>query len=380
MATANTLTGVIPVIYQALQTVARERIGAINAVAINAESDQVAVGQTLRVPVAGAATINAITPGAYAPQNGAQTISYADIAISNSSEVSIPWSGEEQKAVGGQYTGILTRQFEQAFRAHSNAIDTAINTSVRSNASRAYGTPGTAPFGTANDLSDLATLNQILDVNGAPLGDRHYVMDSRAKSNLAAKQPLLFRVNESGTSDLLRNNVIDQLEGFGLHVSNHLNKTTKGTLSAGTVTGAIGDTTLTISGGTGSIVAGDVISFAGDANLYTVLSATGTAPTTSVTISAPGLINAVSSAAVTVSNTFTAGWGAYRNAIQLLARAPIMPAGGDAATDVTLVLDPVSGLQYQIALYRQYRQQVIEVAIAYGVKVIHPEFVAINMS
>jgi hypothetical protein len=44
-----------------------------------------------------------------------------------------------------------------------------------------------------------------------------------------------------------------------------------------------------------------------------------------------------------------------------------MPEGGDTADDVMNVTDPVSGITFQIALYRQYRQVRYEVGLAWGV-------------
>jgi hypothetical protein len=49
-----------------------------------------------------------------------------------------------------------------------------------------------------------------------------------------------------------------------------------------------------------------------------------------------------------------------------------MPEGGDTADDVMNVTDPVSGITFQIALYRQYRQVRYEVGLAWGVKEIKP--------
>ena len=46
---------------------------------------------------------------------------------------------------------------------------------------------------------------------------------------------------------------------------------------------------------------------------------------------------------------------------------------GDTADDVMNVTDPVSGITFQVALYRQYRQVRYEVGLAWGVASIKPE-------
>ena len=51
---------------------------------------------------------------------------------------------------------------------------------------------------------------------------------------------------------------------------------------------------------------------------------------------------------------------------------PAMPEGGDNADDVMNVTDPISGITFQIALYRQYRQVRYEVGLAWGVSSVKP--------
>jgi hypothetical protein len=69
--------------------------------------------------------------------------------------------------------------------------------------------------------------------------------------------------------------------------------------------------------------------------------------------------------------------GFSRSAIVLAQRLPALPANGDLASDRTSIVDPRSGLSFEVALYPQYRQMQWEISCAWGVKVIKPEHVAI---
>jgi len=370
---ANTLTNLIPTIFTALDVVSREQVGFIPAVARNAKADAAAKGQTVTAPVAPIATTVDITPGATAPNDGDQTVGSVNVQITKSKMAPVKWNGEEQLAIGanGTYNTILADQFKQAFRALANEVDSDLG-ALYYGSSRAVGTAGTTPFGVKEDLSDAALARQVLEDNGAPTTDLQMVLGSAAIANLRGKQSVLFKVNEAGTDQLLREGVLGSLEGFNIHNSAGVAKATASVASGYQVNGAKseGDLIIAIDTGTGTISAGQVVTFADDTNQYVVAASTAT----TITLAAPGLKQDLADdAAITVVGGFTANMAFDRNAFLLAARTPAMPQGGDTADDVMNVTDPVSGITFQVALYRQYRQVRYEVGLAWGVASIKPE-------
>ncbi|PHZ21567.1 P22 phage major capsid protein family protein [Yersinia massiliensis] len=375
MAATNTLTGLIPTIYTALDIVSREQTGFIPAVARNTKADSAAKGQTVSAPVAPAAKTVDIVPGPTASGDAGQEIGNVDVVITKSKMAPVQWNGEEQLAIGpaGTYNTILADQFKQAFRALANEVDSDLG-ALYYGSSRAVGTAGTTPFGIAADLSDFADSRRVLEDNGAPTTDLQMVLGSAAISNIRGKQSVLFKVNEAGTEELLREGIIGRIEGFNLHNSAGVKRVTAGS-GAGFLVNkvgghAVGDRLISVDTGTGTVKVGDVVTFDGDDHKYVVAAATSSV----ITIAAPGLMKALAdNAAVTVGGNYTANMAFDRNAFLLASRTPAMPDGGDTADDVMNVTDPVSGITFQIALYRQYRQVRYEVGLAWGVASVKPE-------
>jgi len=99
MASATTLTDLIPTLYNALDVVSREMVGFIPAVSRDATHERAALNQSVRSFVAPAVTASDITPGATAADSGGQTIGNVDMTITKSRKTEIMWSGEEQLSV-----------------------------------------------------------------------------------------------------------------------------------------------------------------------------------------------------------------------------------------------------------------------------------------
>lgn len=379
---ANVLTPLIPTLYEALNVVSREMVGFIPAVHRNSGAERAAVNQTVRVPIGSAGALEDITPGATPANSGDTTPDYADIVITKSKAAPIRWNGEEQKAVGtnGTYNQLLADQFADGMRKIVNAMEADLAIQAKVSASRAFGTAGTTPLGTAGDLSDLAGVARILDDNGAPVVGRQIVFNSATIANLRGKQSVLFKVNEAGSTDMLRTGMTDLLQNMAVRYSGGIVQHTKGTGAAYVTSGgpnAAGSTAITLATGTGTVLAGDVATFAADSvNKYVV--GTGVAAPGAIALNKPGVLVSIPNGnALTVGNSYTGNFAFSRNALCLVCRAPALPEGGDSADDSMMITDPVTGLTFEVRVYRQYRQVKFEICMAWGTAGIKPEHVAL---
>jgi len=381
---ANTLTGLSQTIYLGLDTVSRELIGMIPAVFKNSSAERAALNQSIVYPVTQPQTAIDITPAQYAP-NAAQTVPNGSLTISKSRGIPITWNGEEQRGGlnAGWYNQVLQDQFAQAFRALANELETDLVNAGYQSASRAYGTAATTPIGTAGDLSDLSQTRKILDDNGAPQSELRFVANTATMANLRGKQSVLFKVNEAGNDDLLRRGIIAELEGFGMGTSNQLKQVTKGTGASYVTSGstAVGVTDIALVTGSGTVLAGDVVTFAADTVDKYVVGAGVAAPGT-ISLNKPGAQVVIPTGnALTIGGNYTPNLAFHKMAIHMVTRVPAMPIGPDGkamdmADDVMLVTDPISGITFQIAVYRQFQQLVYIVSLAWGVKGVKPAHIA----
>lgn len=381
---ANTITDLMPDLFEALDVVSRELTGFIPAVSMDNQIARAAIGESVLIPITAAQTSAANTPAVYAPDTGDQTITNATIAITTSKHVPIRWNGEQTKGYSnnGLYSSTLAQQAAQGIRTLVNEIEADIADEAY-RASRAVGTAGTTPF--ASSLSDANEARKVLMDNGAPMSDLSLVVNTMAGLNLR-NLANLNQVNTSGTDMTLRNGVLLPLSGMDVRESAQINEHTKGTGASATTdaTGyAIGATTLTLaSAGTGTIVAGDVITIAGDTNKYTVL--TGDADVSgggTIVLAKPGLRVAIttSATAITILDTHMENLAFHRSAIHLATRMPAMPVNGDSAVDSQIITDERTGLSFEFALYPQFLQNSLHVRIAWGTKLIKPEHAVILM-
>jgi hypothetical protein len=375
---ANVLTGLLPTVYASLDVVSRELTGMITAVTIDSDATvRGAVGQTCLIPLAPAAIIEDIVAGPLPANTGDQTIGNVPIVLTKARDAAFKWTGEEVRGLntGAGFNAIKNGQIAQAFRGLCNEIEADL-TSLYFRSSRAFGTAGTPAL--ATDLSQAAEIAKILKDNGAPPTDLQLIINTTSGVNLL-KQTQLTKANEAGSDTFLRQGIMLPIFGMDIRESAQVKNVVKGTGINYVTTGvhAIGATSIALVTGTGTINAGDIVTFAADTNNKYVVTA-GIAAPGSISIGAPGLRVSIPAAnALAVGANYAANMAFHRSAMVLAMRAPALPEGGDSAVDREMIVDPRSSLVFELSAYRQYKQTKYELAAVWGFNGIKPEHAAI---
>lgn len=377
---SNTLTQLIPDLYQSLDIVSRELCGFIPSITLDATAERAALNQPIRIPVTPASDAEDVKPGQLPPDDGDQEIGNVPLAITKSRMVPFRWEGEQQKGInsGPGYHGIRRDQVTQAMRTLVNEIEVDLGLLFR-RASRASGTAGKTPF--KDTLTDTAQIRKILTDNGAPLSDLQCVIDTTAGAALRTMAQLT-KANEAGTTALREQGTLLELHGFTLRESAGVAESTSEVTGQFTLTNSVVEGSiqfqLTPSGSgdpaknTDLIQAGSVVSL-GNYKYVVLLAANGW-----IEIAAPGLLEEFDKGTkCEVISGFIANFAFSRSAIILATRAPALPEEGDMADDRIMITDPRTNMSFEVSMYKQYRRVRYEIAAAWGCQNIKPEHTAL---
>lgn len=377
---SNNLTALAPTLFSAAREVAAEPWGVVSAINAQFDDKGVAKGDAVKVTVAPIRAASDFTPSNVASTGTDSTASEIDVTITKSRKVDWALTGEQQRSLDNakvtpDWVGQLVQQGMRTLRNECE-VDAAL--AVATGASRAYGTSGTTPF--SSDLSALTNARKILQDNGAPLADLQFVADTAAGLNMR-NLGVFQNAYQAGSEEERRTGLFKRQFGFLPSESAGIASHTAGTGASATTNAAgyaIGATVITLaSAGTGTILAGDVLVFAGDTNKYVVVSGdSDTSNGGTITIASPGLRKAIatSATAITLSATFTANLAFERNAVVGIMRPPIMPPN---PTIQQMLVSDDKGMTYLMLDIAQYGQRSWELHLAWGFKTVNEAFSAI---
>jgi hypothetical protein len=373
---SNVLTALQPTLFSVAQEVSAEPFGAVSAINMSFDSKGVAKGDKVKVPVAPTAAGEDFTPAATSSTGAGATASDVEVEITKSRKATMHLTGEQIRSLenGDNYNEWVRQMLAQRMRTLRNEAEQDAFAAIYKGASRAVGTAGTNPFASA--LTPLADVRKILRDNGAPMADLQFIGDTTSEANLL-KLGVVLDASVAGSDEERRAGIIRRQYGFEMRTSAAAELHTKGTGTSYQTAAAesAGDTSIALDTGTGTIIAGDVVTFAADSvNKYVVNDAFAGGV---LGIGRPGLlVDIPDNNALTVGANYTPNVAFERSAVVGVARPPLIPAN---PTISQIAISDGSGLTYLLLDIAQYGQRTWELHLAWGFKAVQSEHIAILM-
>ena len=378
----NIFTSIAPVLFSAANEVAAEPFGAVDSVNANFDSKGVAVGDSVKVPVAPVRAASDYTPAMTTTAGTDATASAVEVTITKNRHVAWNLTGEQIRSLenGGNYEEWVRQLIGQGMRTLRNEAEADCCLAIKQGGSRAVGAAGTTPF--ASTLDVLVDARKVLRDNGAPMSDMQFVMDTAASSKLL-KLGVLQNAYQAGSAEERRMGRFLPQFGFRLNESAGIVQHVKG---AGTgydfaaAGEAIGQTTLSVEGGTVNstgIKAGDVITHAGDSTNKYVVNTGLTATSGDIVIGNPGLLIAgVDANEITIGDSYTPNLAFERNAVVAVMRPPLIPQNANIQQRT---ISDNRGMTYLLVQVAGDGMITWRLHLAWGFKVVQSEFVCIVM-
>lgn len=372
---ANVFTALQPVLFSAAQEVSAEPFGCVSAIAASFDDKGVAIGDAVKVPVAPTASTSDYTPAMTTTAGTDATATNVDVTITANKHVSWHLTGEQLRSLqnGGNDNEWVRQLIAQGMRALRNGAETACATAIKQGASRAIGTAGTNPF--ASNIDIIADARKILLDNGAPMTDLQLVINSTA-GTAARKLGIIQQAYQAGSDAERRSGDLLRQFGFQVRESAGIVTHTKGGgasyVTSGSTAAGVRDIALVT--GTGTVLAGDVVTFAADLTNKYVIN-TGVAAPGTITLGRPGAKVTIATAnAMTIGNDYAPNLAFERNAVVGIMRPPVMPE--NPLMQKTLISDQM-GMTYLLVQIAGDGMVTWRLHLAYGFKVVQGEHVAI---
>lgn len=360
---ANSIALLIPALIGTIQDVARSSGGLINAVSFDATAEAAAIGQSVPLPELPDIVANDVTPSGSVPAAADTTATGPTLTLTKHKDAAFALTAEENRALGVRGAEFRSVQMTAAIAVLIDTVCADINSTLDVSAGLALGTAGTNPF--ASDPNILMDGWESLTNTKAPGFGRRAILHTNHYA-AAGKLSEFRKFSEAQPGTSFARAELGMLANFQTGYDQNIGSHTAGTGASYLVNGALsaGATTIVVDTGTGTILAGDVVSFAGDtANQYVVK----TALAGGQFVLNEGLKVAIAdNAAITVRATHKVSHLVHPMAVAYAARPSAELPDGDLATMKQVVRDPVTGLAVRLAYYPGFHQGQWRASIVYG--------------
>lgn len=360
---ANTLTPIIPKILGRAMMALRQTAWMPRLVNSDYSVDAAKKGSTIDIQIPSALAATDVSPSPIlTPSDSTPTT--VQIPLNNWKRVAFNLSDKDLKEINAN-EGFIPMQMSEAMKALGNAVNTTIFEAYKSVYGYA-GTAGTTPFASNYDVA--LDVRKILAEQLCPKGDRRFVVDNTAEVNLLKLAP--FRdASQSADARVIAEGEIGRKLGFDWFADDGVPLHTAGTGSGYLVNNgaglAVGAKSAIVDTGTGTLVVGDIITFAGHTQTYVITQAyAGGAGTINFE---PGLVATVAdNAAITKVASHRVNLAFHRDAIAFANRSMMSELDSMSPNPMWTVQDPKTGLVFRAELIRQAKQWAWDFDILYG--------------
>jgi hypothetical protein len=325
---------------------------------------------TVDIPYTTAGTVSDVNPGATPPTTQDTDTATVQLVMDKWRKRDFHVTDRQMDELNANFFALNTQQAVRDLIAD-------INGDVFSSYKEIHGyveTSGGVPF--ASDVSTAAKAQKLLTDQLAPLNPRVACLSTTAYSN-AVQLPAFQYVQNSADTNVQREGMLGRKFGFNWFYDQQTPSHTAGTGTGYLINSAavaVGDTTVDVDTGSGTIVEGDIFTVAGDTQTYAVQSFVGS----TITFSPAAKVAWADDAAVSLKPDHDVSIAMHREAIAFGTR-PLGSANemhnslGKIVKDMT---DPKSGLSLRCVVSSQYNQVAWEFQMLYGYKLVRPEYAA----
>ncbi len=376
---ANTLTDIMPKILARGLMALREQAVMPRLVNSDYSSDAAKKGDTIDVPLPSAIAATDVTPSNTPPVPTSLAANVVQVRLDNWKRAGFHLTDREVMEIDHD-AAFVPMQMSEAIRALANAV----NASVHAEYVGIYGYVGTAgatPF--AADVADATLARKLLNRQLAPRADRRGVLDFDAETNALALAQFS-DAEKAGSAAVKIDGEIGRKFGIDWFADDGVPVHTAGsaaddasytvTTTAGISSGSAA-VPLTADTGTPTLVAGDVLSFAGHDQTYAVTAGVSLSTgSTSVGLTPALRTDVAGGVAVTVRKSHVVNLAFHRDAFALAMR-PLSAGLADLSLGnrILAMTDAQTGLSLRLEVSRQYKQTVWEFDVLWGVKLVRPE-------
>lgn len=394
---ANTNTVLIPKILARALSVLRQRVIMPRLVNGDYSADAVKKGTQIEIPIPVAVADQDVTPSNVLLAPTDVTPTSVILAVDQHRHSKPIGLTDKEKTEIDFKDNFLPSQMEESIKGLANTLNQFIWGKFTTTTSGIYGfisNPSTGagtilePFGTGttdtSGVSAATGAKKVLNAQLCPRTDRRGILSFNAEAAMLDLSEIS-DANKIGSSDVKITGEVGAKFGIDWFADDDVPTHTVGTsyeASPGDVTlretEALDSSAISIlDAGAGTLVAGDIITIAGDSQTYCV-TGSGAPYTlhasndTQVSI-VPNLQVAQSGGTqvVTVKNSHTVNLVFHRDAIALVMRVMEMDIEGRQVFTAT---DPVSGITLRLVVTPQHYQTTWSFDILYGCTLVRPEF------